>query len=138
MDKNAKNSETKASKSVQNSTWSPHMDGIPEPSAAEQAMMDARSASYESRRFKAFQFQEISPTSKNEVQGSNDRQSRKQKKTYFVYLFNMNRNFSISICFCFFRFHIHAKANLINPKEKRCNNYVKNTPHPCNSPKSVL
>ncbi|XVF61778.1 hypothetical protein PTKIN_Ptkin08bG0157800 [Pterospermum kingtungense] len=60
MDKrSAKNNETQASTVNNNSTWSPHMDGIPEPSPAEQAKMDACSASYESRRFKAFQ--EICP-----------------------------------------------------------------------------
>ncbi|XVE83248.1 hypothetical protein DITRI_Ditri16bG0072400 [Diplodiscus trichospermus] len=54
MGKQGKSSGRKPSTVVQNSTWSPRMDGLPEPSIAEQAMMDARSKSYESRRLKAF------------------------------------------------------------------------------------
>ncbi|XWS41458.1 hypothetical protein CRYUN_Cryun17cG0083700 [Craigia yunnanensis] len=54
MGKKAMSSGTKPS-TVHNSTWSPRMDGIPEPSTAEQAMMDAGSTSYKFRWFKVFQ-----------------------------------------------------------------------------------
>ncbi|WRX09827.1 hypothetical protein QQP08_002314 [Theobroma cacao] len=52
------------------STWSPPMDGLPEPSRAEQVTMDARFTSYESRRLKAFQ--EIWPGSTYSSPSSND------------------------------------------------------------------
>ncbi|KAK8673766.1 hypothetical protein V6N13_112079 [Hibiscus sabdariffa] len=76
MGKQAKNGTgRKQSAKESGSSWSPAMDGIPEPSSVDQTLMEARSRSYERRRLKAFK--EICPELELSKTGIEEATSRK-------------------------------------------------------------